>query len=247
MKKGYNSYISDPCGLVVSLVEDVFDKSIDEVLTHWKDLWSFVPSGSLNKMGAAYLFAQSVKKQLPCYGFICMWMAYHARDNWAYAPKKLYYEEAIKFSHCEDMRQDVQRNYEYFLMRIEKERTVGIAPEAAERIVGIDKLQDFYGEDEWNLHDAVVESMSYHRENNTLEIIVDTQIAAWSKDNHEHTIQFLFSDLIKIEVDIDRGNDYMDESRIYIYNGFIVAEFISAHMIVTASKLTIGKIGTIIE
>ena len=95
MKKEFSSYISDPSGLVVSLVEDVFDKSIDEVLTHWKDLWSFVPSGSLNKMGAAYLFAQSVKSQLPCYGFICMWMAYHARDNWAYAPKKLYYEEAI--------------------------------------------------------------------------------------------------------------------------------------------------------
>ena len=95
MKKEFSSYISDPSGLVVSLVEDVFDKSIDEVLTHWKDLWNFVPSGSLNKMGAAYLFAQSVKNQLPCYGFICMWMAYHARDNWAYAPKKLYYEEAI--------------------------------------------------------------------------------------------------------------------------------------------------------
>ena len=77
-----------------------------------------------------------------------------------------------------------------------------------------------------------------------MEIIVDTQIAAWSKDNHEHTIQFLFSDLIKIETDIDRGNDYMDESRIYIYNGFIVAEFISAHMIVTAKNLTIGEIGT---
>ena len=61
MKKEFSSYISDPSGLVVSLVEDVFDKSIDEVLTHWKDLWSFVPSGSLNKMGAAYLFAQSVK------------------------------------------------------------------------------------------------------------------------------------------------------------------------------------------
>ena len=39
-------------------------------------------------------------------------------------------------------------------------------------------------------------------------------------------------------------NDYMDESRVYIYNGFIVAEFISAHMIVTAKNLTIGDIGT---
>lgn len=245
MKKEFDSYISDPCGLVVSLVEDVFDKSIDEVLSSWKNLWSFVPSGSLHKMGAAYLFAQSVKDQLPCYGFICMWMALHARDRWAYATEKHYYEEAIKYAHSEDMRKDIQRNYEYVLQRVANERTVGIAPEAAVRIVGVDKLQDFYGEDEWNLHDAVVESMSYHRENNTLEIIVDTQIAAWSKDNHEHTIQFLFSDLVKIEADIDRGNDYMDESRIYIYNGFIVAEFISAHMIVTASKLTIGEIGTI--
>ena len=247
MKKEYSSYLPDPCGLVVSLVEDVFVKSIDEVLAHWKDLRSVVPSGSLHKMGAAYWFAQSVKDQLPCYGFICMWMAYHACDRWAYATEKHYYEEAIKYSHDEDIRQDIQRNYEYFLKKIELERTVGIATEAAERIVGVDKLQDFYGEDEWNLHDAVVESMSYHRENNTLEIVVDTQIAAWSKDNHEHTIQFLFSDLIKIEADIDRGNDYMDESRIYIYNGLIVAEFISAHMIVTAKNLTIGEIGTIIE
>ena len=113
MKKEFCSYISDPYGLVVSLVEDTFDKSIDEVLAHWKDLWSFVPSGSLHKMGAAYLFAHSVKDQLPCYGFIFMWMAYHARANWAYASEKLYYEEAIKCSHCEDMRQDIQQNYEY--------------------------------------------------------------------------------------------------------------------------------------
>lgn len=87
MKMELDSYISDPCGLVVSLVEDAFDKSIDEVLAHWKDLTSLVLSGSLHKMGAAYLFAQNIKDQLPCYGFICMWMAYHARDNWAYAPK----------------------------------------------------------------------------------------------------------------------------------------------------------------
>jgi hypothetical protein len=39
----------------------------------------------------------------------------------------------------------------------------------------------------------------------------------------------------------------MDESRIYLDNGFIVAEFVSAHMIVTSSKLMIGEIGTIIE
>ena len=56
MKKEFSSYISDPSGLVVSLVEDVFDKSIDEVLAHWKDLRSVVSSGSLHKMGAAYLF-----------------------------------------------------------------------------------------------------------------------------------------------------------------------------------------------
>ena len=50
-----------------TLVDDAFDKSIDEVLTQWKDLTSHVLSSSLHKMGAAYLFSQSAKDQLPCY------------------------------------------------------------------------------------------------------------------------------------------------------------------------------------
>ena len=50
-----------------TLVEDAFDKSIDEVLTQWKDLTSHVLSSSLHKMGAAYLFSQSAKDQLHCY------------------------------------------------------------------------------------------------------------------------------------------------------------------------------------
>ena len=242
MKREIGSYISDPCMLVITLVEDVFDKTIDDVLARWKELTSYAPSGSLHKMGAAYLFAQELKERPSCYGFICMWMAYHARDSWAYAPKKFYFEEAIKYSHCEEMRNDIQYNYDSFLKQIAMERTTGIAPEAKERIIGVDKLQDFYGEDEWNLHDAVIGSMSYHREDDALEVIVDTQIAAWSKDNLTHTIQFLFSGLLRIETDIDYGNDYMAESRIYIDNGYIVAEFESAHLKVTANKLSIGEI-----
>ena len=244
MNKEIDSYISDPCRLVTGLVEDVFGRPIDELLAHWERFTSYCPAGSLLKMGAAYLFAQSVKDKLPCYGFICMWMAYFSRDSWSSVPQKTLFEEAIKYSHCDGMRNNIEQNYNSLQRQIVIERTTGIAPDAAERIVGVEKLNDFYGEDKWNLHDAVIERMVYHREKDSLEIIVDTQIAAWSKDNHTHTIKFVFSDLVNIETDIERGNDYLAESRIYIKDGFIVAEFESAHMKVTANKLVIGEIGT---
>ena len=74
MGHNISDYISNRAALVVALVEKGLHRSEEELLNNWEEYTSFCPPWSEHLMKAAYVLAEPVKKQLRCYGFICMWM-----------------------------------------------------------------------------------------------------------------------------------------------------------------------------
>lgn len=232
-----SDYIIDRAALVVALVEKAFHRSEEELLNNWEEYTSFCPPWSEHLMKAAYVLAEPVKKQLRCYGFICMWMAYHAGE-W-YATKTGYYEEAIKYSHDEEMRKDIQRNFDYYKRQLEQESTTGISAAARDKIEGLELLEPFFGEDKWNLHDATVIRMDYDRERGRLCVLVDTQIAQWSYDGHTHTIMFTCEDVVRMKTDLEPQNDYVDEANIYSDGNFVVLNLGAVGLTVTCSKIKV--------
>lgn len=233
-------YITDKKAFATSLFEEAFGASVDHVLINWKDYTSMVPAGSTTNMLAAYKYAQDFKEELDFYGFLCFWLAYNVQD--LRSSKLSFCEEALKYCKQSDMRKDIEWNYNYSKAIREKESFEGIHPSAANRIEGIEKIAAVYGDDILNLHDAEVKSIVYDRDNDTLDIELDTFIPEWAVDKKCHIIPFHFSNILSMEIDMDYGNDYVWTTHIYVDNEYIFVEFESAHLKIGSKNLSIGDI-----
>ena len=207
-----NEYITDKKAFSTALFEEAFGKSVNEVLDNWDRYISLCRGGSLTNMLAAYKYAQQVKEDLVFYSFLCFWLACH--DGKTYRSKSEYYKEALAYCKDPGLKKDIELNYNLVKESFEKESYVGIHPSAVNRIEGIEKLKPFFSEGRC-LHDAEVKKIFYDRDRNTLDIDIDTFIPEWSDDNKCHIIPFHFSGLFNVETDMDYGNDYIWESRIY--------------------------------
>lgn len=229
-------YITDQKAFVTSLFEQAFGKRIDYVLKHWKDYLNMVPSGADTLLDMAYLFAQDLDKEnLAFYSFLCYW---HACRHWHRNSVKMdYYREALRYCQNLEMHTDIMYNFLIAKKLLEKETSTGISQAAAVLIEGVERLRPFYSADSGCLHDAQVSRMAYDRDKNTLEIDIDSK-----GDGILCTIPFRFSELLRVEADIDYGNDYVWQSRIYEDNGFICVEFESAHLRIASRRLSIGEI-----
>ena len=233
-------YIKDKKGFATSLFEEAFGKNADDILENWKDYTSMVPRGSITNMLAAYKYSQDFKEELDFYGFLCFWLACHDRSTWA--SELAYYEEALRYCKQTDLKTCIQKNYEYSKELHEKRTYEGVHPSAQGRIEGIEKIAAVYGYEDWTLHDAEVKSISYDRDNNTLDIEVDTYIDQWAADNKSHIIPFHFSGILMMEINMDYGNDYFWTTHIYVDNNYIYAEFESANLRVCSKNLSIGDV-----
>lgn len=238
----YTNYISDGKGFVTSLFQEAFSKSVDEILSNWDANSNICAPGAMTNMLAAYKFSQSFKDELPFYSFLCFWLACHDNNSHFWTYKSEYYEEALAYCKDPDMNKYIKSNYDIAKEHHEKDICEGIHESVKNSIVGIEKLKPFYGEGKWNLHDAEVKNMVYDRDKNSLDIYIDTFIPEWSEDNKCHIIPFHFTNLISMEINMDYGNDYVYESRIYMNNNYIYAEFDSAYLKICSRKLSIGKI-----
>lgn len=230
-------HITDKRSFVVSLFEEAFGQTADEVLKNWDELTSVEMDGSKTNMQMAYRYAQEFKDELDFYGFMCFWLAIHNR--WCKLP---YYEEALKYCKQPDIKACVETNYNLAKSASEKESYDGLHPSAYGRIEGIEKIAGVYGRDDWTMHDAEVKSIVYDRDKMTLDIEVDTCIPQWAADGEWHIIPFHFSDVLSIEADLEMGNDYFWTTHFYADDNFIYVVFDSAHMKICARQLTIGDI-----
>lgn len=235
-----NKFITDEKAFTTALFEEAFGETINEVLFHWDRYISLFLAGALTNMLAAYKYAQQDKDELEFYSFLCFWLACHDRNT--LTSKLEYYKEALEYCKDLELKKDIEINYSLVKERLEKEIYTGIHPSATNKIVGIEKLKPYYGDGKWNLHDAEVKNMVYDRDKNTLDINIDTCIPEWSDDNKCHIIPFHFSDLLRVEADMDYGNDYVYESRIYADENYIYAEFDSVYLKICSRYLSIGDV-----
>ena len=121
---------------------------------------------------------------------------------------------------------------------------MGIGERARKRIVGVEKLDAFFGADNSCLHDAIIEKVDYDRDKMELTVWVDNCCPKWSFDgnNTVYMIPFCFKDVYEFMMDIEPRNDYMCEAKIYQEGNSIHAIFESAHIEVNSSELEIGEV-----
>ena len=121
---------------------------------------------------------------------------------------------------------------------------MGIGERARKQIVGVEKLDAFFGEDKSCLHDAVVTKFDYDRDKMELTVWVDNCCPQWSLDvnNTVYLIPFCFKDVYEFKMEIEPGNEYMREAKIYQDGNSIHAIFESAHIEVSSNNLEIGEI-----
>jgi hypothetical protein len=126
----------------------------------------------------------------------------------------------------------------------EEYKKIGIGKRARQRIVGVEKLDAFFGADKSCLHDAVVTKFDYDREKMELTVWVDNCCPKWSFDGNNivYLIPFCFKDVYEFKMDVEPGNDYMRGATIYSEGNGITAYFESAHLEVCSSELEIGEI-----
>lgn len=232
-------YITDQKAFVTSCFEQAFGKRFDYVLKHWKDYLNMVPSGADMLLDMAYLFAQDLdKEKIAFYSFLCYW---HACRHWHRNSRKMeFYSEALQYCQDNKMRKDIELNYQFDKERLDKETCQGIDPGAIPLIEGVQRLQPYYAENCGRLHDAQVKRMAYDRDKATLDI--DMEFYSVDDDCKKIIIPFHFIGLLSVEGNMDYGNDYVWESRIYEYNGYIYVEFISVYLKVASRRLSIGEI-----
>lgn len=236
---GSNKYITDKKAFSTALFEEAFGKTVNEVLTNWNDYISLFLGGSLTNMLTAYKYAQQDKDELEFYSFLCFWLACHDRNT--LTSQSSYYEEALKYCKNPELKKNIELNYSFVKEYLEKDTYVGIHPSAINRIDGLEKLKPFFSEG-CCLHDSEVKDIKYDRDKDLLDINIDTFIPEWSDDNKCHIIPFHFSDLLSVEINMDYGNDYVQESHIYADENYIYAVFDSAYLKICSKNLSIGDI-----
>ena len=132
-----------------------------------------------------------------------------------------------------------------FVRHFEEEyQKMGIGERARQQIVGVEKLDAFFGADKSCLHDAVVTEFDYDREKMELTVWVDNCCPKWSFDGNNivYLIPFCFKDVYEFKIEIEPRNDYMRSATIYSDGNSITAYFESAHIEVSSHDLEIGEI-----
>ena len=126
----------------------------------------------------------------------------------------------------------------------EEYEKMGIGERARKKIIGVEKLDAFFGEKKSCLHDAVVEKVEYDRDKMELKVWVDNCCPEWSFDGNNivYMIPFCFKDVYDFNMDIEPRNDYMRGATIYSEGNVLHACFESAHIEVSSSELEIGEI-----
>jgi hypothetical protein len=126
----------------------------------------------------------------------------------------------------------------------EEYEKMGIGERARKKIIGVEKLDVFFGEKKSCLHDAVVEKFEYDRDKMELNVWVGNCCPEWSFDgnNTVYMIPFCFKDVYDFNMNIEPMNDYMRGATIYSIGNGIRAYFESAHMEVYSPELEIGEI-----
>jgi hypothetical protein len=126
----------------------------------------------------------------------------------------------------------------------EEYEKMGIGERARKKIIGVEKLDVFFGEKKSCLHDAVVEKFEYDRDKMELNVWVGNCCPEWSFDgnNTVYMIPFCFKDVYDFNMNIEPRNDYMRGATIYSIGNGIRAYFESAHMEVYSPELEIGEI-----
>lgn len=126
----------------------------------------------------------------------------------------------------------------------EEYEKMGIGDRARKKIIGVEKLDAFFGEKKSCLHDAVVAKFEYDRDKMELKVWVDNCCPEWSFDgeNTVYMIPFCFKDVYDFKMNIEPRNDYMQGATIYSEGNGIRAYFESAHIEVSSSELEIGEI-----
>jgi hypothetical protein len=125
----------------------------------------------------------------------------------------------------------------------EEYEMMGIGERARKKIIGVEKLDYFFGENGMCFHDAVVTKFDYDRKKRELNVLIDTYCRTWSPDGETvYLIPLCFKDVYDFNMDIEPGNDYIHGATIYSIGNGIRAYFESAHMEVYSPELEIGEI-----
>ena len=126
----------------------------------------------------------------------------------------------------------------------EEYQKMGIGERARQRIVGVEKLETFFGAEKSCLHDAVVTKFDYDREKKELSVWVDNCCPKWSFDGNNivNLIPFCFKDVYEFKMEIEPRNDYLREVKIWQEAESLNAWFESAHIEVFSNNLEIGEI-----
>ena len=125
----------------------------------------------------------------------------------------------------------------------EEYEKMGIGERARKKIIGVEKLDYFFGENGMCFHDAVVTKFDYDRKKRELNVLIDTYCQTWSPDGETvYLIPLCFKDVYDFNMDIEPGNDYIHGATIYSEGNGIRAYFESAHMEVYSPELEIGEI-----
>lgn len=126
----------------------------------------------------------------------------------------------------------------------EEYQKMGIGERAKKRIVGLEKLDAFFGADRSCLHDAVVTKFDYDSDKMELIVWVDNCCPKWSFDgnNAVYKIPFCFKDVYDFKMDVEPRNDYLREAKIYQDGNLIHTIFEGAHIEVASQELENGEV-----
>lgn len=148
------------------------------------------------------------------------------------------WEQHVEFHSADFQNPKKVRHFE------EEYEKMGIGERARKKIIGVEKLDAFFGEKKSCLHDAVVAKFEYDRDKMELKVWVDNCCPEWSFDgeNTVYMIPFCFKGVYDFNMDIEPRNDYMRGATIYSIGNGICAYFESAYIEVYSSELEIGEV-----
>lgn len=202
------NYIKDKKKLIEVLFEEAFGVGIDVLVDRWQDYTNMGLSvAKVGKLLFAYQLAQEYKEELSFYPYLAFQVACHHDFPWDRFEHDVLID-LLPFCHDKKLLAETEHAIRSIEKRWNDEDGYGFKEEAKPFVENLQVLYDALGEDV-TLHDAVVTSVNYDRNEESATVIIDT-FNSW--ENHRPSLVTLrFNDILDIHWNADISSDYASE------------------------------------